>query len=76
MLCSGIQYYLLHFHDFHSRKYRTAYHSWTRGVSFTMKDIAETYYSEGFSLIGHTAKIQSQGINVISLLLLLSLEQF
>lgn len=52
MLCSGIQYYLLHFHDFHPRKYRTACHSWTRGVSFTMKDIAETYYSEGFSLIG------------------------
>lgn len=48
----------------------------TRGVSFTMKDIAESYYSEGFSLIGHTAKIQSHGINVISVLLMLSLEQF
>lgn len=48
----------------------------TRCVSFIMKDIAETYYSEGFSLTGHTAKIQSQEINVISALLMLSLEQF
>lgn len=28
----------------------------TRGVSFTVKDIAESYYSEGFSLIGTLQK--------------------